>query len=207
MWLMTSPGEREQQRLILDYHGRSGFADRLRTILPLPPPKGEGRGEGKCPFRFGNNPRPPTLRFPPRRTSQWGQRSDPSNCARYSVGDWPRIFLNTRLKWVSDWKPTSKAISLTRRFGIEQEVFGLLDAHAREVIGEVDAGHLLEHLAEIERAGVDGLGDVAEAEVLGLVLLDELLGPGDDGRLGVARAGRQPGCSASRDAGRKCSAV
>jgi len=41
----------------------------------------------------------------------------PSNCARYCVGDWPRIFLNTRLKCVSDWNPTSKAISLTRRFG------------------------------------------------------------------------------------------
>jgi len=26
---------------------------------------------------------------------------------RYSVGDWPTIFLKTRLKWVSDWKPTS----------------------------------------------------------------------------------------------------
>jgi hypothetical protein len=41
----------------------------------------------------------------------------PSNCARYCVGDWPRIFLNTRLKCVNDWNPTSKAISLTRRFG------------------------------------------------------------------------------------------
>ena len=26
---------------------------------------------------------------------------------RYSVGDWPTIFLKTRLKWVSDWNPTS----------------------------------------------------------------------------------------------------
>src|SRR5258708_28864714 len=39
----------------------------------------------------------------------------PSNCTRYSVGDCPRIFLNTRLKCVKDWNPTSKAISLTRR--------------------------------------------------------------------------------------------
>ncbi len=44
----------------------------------------------------------------------------PKSCARYSVGDWPRIFLNTRLKWVSDWNPTSKAISLTRRFGLSR---------------------------------------------------------------------------------------
>jgi hypothetical protein len=45
----------------------------------------------------------------------------PNNWARYCVGDWPRIFLNTRLKCVSDWNPTSKAISLTRRFGLSSK--------------------------------------------------------------------------------------
>ena len=42
---------------------------------------------------------------------------------RYSVGDCPMTFLNTRLKWVSDWKPTSYAISLTRRFGLSSRFF------------------------------------------------------------------------------------
>lgn len=37
---------------------------------------------------------------------------------RYCEGDWPVIRLNTRLKWVSDWKPTSKAISLTCKLGL-----------------------------------------------------------------------------------------
>src|ERR1035441_5334135 len=53
---------------------------------------------------------------------------------------------------------------------VEQQVLRLLDAHAGQVVGEVDAGHLLEQLAEVEGAGVDGFGDVAEAQVLGLVL-------------------------------------
>ena len=35
-------------------------------------------------------------------------------CCRYSVGDSPAILRKTRLKWVKDLNPTSKAISLTR---------------------------------------------------------------------------------------------
>jgi hypothetical protein len=46
-----------------------------------------------------------------------------SNCARYSVGDWPSSFLKTRLKCVSDWNPTSNAISLTRRLGFSSRFF------------------------------------------------------------------------------------
>src|ERR1035437_398535 len=49
---------------------------------------------------------------------------------------------------------------------IEQQVFGFLDAHARKVIREVNPGHFLEHLAEIESTGVDRLGDVTEPQVL-----------------------------------------
>src|SRR5690242_21507896 len=37
--------------------------------------------------------------------------------------------------------------------GIQQKVLGLLDPDARQIIGEVDAGNLLEHLAEIKSAG------------------------------------------------------
>src|ERR1043166_365450 len=43
-----------------------------------------------------------------------------TRCRRYSVGDWPMIFLNTRIKWVRDWKPTSYAISLMRRLGLSK---------------------------------------------------------------------------------------
>ena len=50
-------------------------------------------------------------------------RPVPSNWARYSVGDWPRILLKTRLKWVSDWKPTSNAISLTLKLGFSRRFF------------------------------------------------------------------------------------
>lgn len=57
-----------------------------------------------------------------RRTLGWAQLF-PSNWARYSVGDCPRIFLKTRLKWVRDWKPTSKAISLTRKLGLSSRFF------------------------------------------------------------------------------------
>jgi len=46
-----------------------------------------------------------------------------SNWARYSVGDWPSSFLKTRLKCVSDWNPTSNAISLTRRLGFSSRFF------------------------------------------------------------------------------------
>ena len=35
-------------------------------------------------------------------------------CWRNSVGEQPATILNMRLKWVRDWKPTSKAISLMR---------------------------------------------------------------------------------------------
>lgn len=44
--------------------------------------------------------------------------------------------------------------------GIDEEVFGLLDAHAGEVVGEIEAGGLFEHFAEIEGAGVHGAGAV-----------------------------------------------
>ena len=58
-------------------------------------------------------------------------RSVPNNCARYSVGDWPRIFLNTRLKCVKDWKPTSKAISLTLQYGVPLEALVEKFSHMR----------------------------------------------------------------------------
>ena len=72
--------------------------------------------------------------------------------------------------------------------GVEEKVLGLLNADAGEVVGEVDAGRLLEHLAEVEGARVDRLGDHAQGEVLLVVLLDEVLGAGDHRRLGVGGA-------------------
>ena len=43
-----------------------------------------------------------------------------TNCSRYWVGDCPTVCLNTRLKCVRDWNPTSNAISLTRRLGLSR---------------------------------------------------------------------------------------
>jgi putative heme iron utilization protein len=45
------------------------------------------------------------------------------------------------------------------QIGIEQQVFGFLDAHAREVIREIDARDFFEHFAKIKCAGIDRFGD------------------------------------------------
>src|SRR5271167_2556378 len=50
--------------------------------------------------------------------------------------------------------------------GVQKQVSRLFDSHAREVVSEIDSGHLLEHFAKIERAGVYGLGDLSERDVL-----------------------------------------
>jgi len=68
---------------------------------------------------------------------------------------------------------------------VEQQVLGPLNAQTRQVIGEVDAGYLAEHFAEIKAAGVYGFGDLGQGDVLGLVFLNEFLGFGDNGRLGI----------------------
>src|SRR5258706_4833378 len=48
---------------------------------------------------------------------------------------------------------------------IEQKVFGFFNADAGNVVGEIDAGDLFEHLAEVKTAHVDGLGDLAELDL------------------------------------------
>ena len=69
--------------------------------------------------------------------------------------------------------------------GVEQQVPRLLHSHAREVVGEVGAGCLLEHFAEIEGAHVDRPGDLAQRQLIRLMLLDVLFGARDGRRLGV----------------------
>src|SRR5689334_9008417 len=61
---------------------------------------------------------------------------------------------------------------------VEQELFGFLNAHSREVIGEVHPGNLLEHLAKIERAGIDRPGDLSQTQLLRLMGPNILLGLG-----------------------------
>ncbi|MDB6058204.1 MAG: hypothetical protein JWO95_2048 [Verrucomicrobiales bacterium] len=68
---------------------------------------------------------------------------------------------------------------------IEQQVLRLFDAHARDVVGEVQPGGLLEHLAKMERARVNRLGNLAEGQVFSLVFDDELFGARDRWRLGI----------------------
>jgi len=71
------------------------------------------------------------------------------------------------------------------QMGVQQKVFGVLHTYQGDVISEVQAGALFEHLAEIKRAGVHELGDLPQAEVLGVVLLNKGSGLGDSRRFGV----------------------
>src|SRR6266480_2451607 len=75
------------------------------TVHASPSPGGEGRGEGE---RFLQS------HF---RSSVERPRQPVAACLRNSRGDIPTRFLKTRLKCVSDWKPASKASSLTRTLG------------------------------------------------------------------------------------------
>ena len=68
---------------------------------------------------------------------------------------------------------------------IEQEILGLLDPDARQVVGKIDACDFLEHFAEIKSAGVTGLGDMAQPQVLGLMFLNKLFGPRYHWGLGI----------------------
>jgi hypothetical protein len=68
---------------------------------------------------------------------------------------------------------------------VEEEVFRFFDAHAGDVIGEIDTGDLLEHFAEIEGAHIDRLGDLMQRKLLGLVVVDVFAGALDDRRLGI----------------------
>ena len=68
---------------------------------------------------------------------------------------------------------------------IQQEIFGFFDPHPRDIVREIDAGDLLEHLAKIEAAHVYRLGHLSEGKLLGLVFMDIIARAGNDGRLGV----------------------
>jgi hypothetical protein len=74
---------------------------------------------------------------------------------------------------------------------IEQEIFHLLDADAREIIREREAGGLLEHLAEIEGAHVHLLRHILEGDFLGVLIGDEGAGAGDRGIFGVVFLNRE----------------
>jgi len=58
--LTLSPGEREQQPLLLRFFDDfpantvSRFFVRLKTILPLPSGEGRGEGNGHVPFHWSN---------------------------------------------------------------------------------------------------------------------------------------------------------
>jgi hypothetical protein len=68
---------------------------------------------------------------------------------------------------------------------IQEQVLGILDANARQVIGEIDAGDFFKHFTKVKGAGFASPGHMAETEVLGLMLLDVFLGAGNDRGFGV----------------------
>ena len=105
--------------------------------------------------------------------------------SRKLVGEWPVTSLKTRLKWVSDWNPTSKAISDTRTCGLASSVFRRFHPGAGDVGGEGQAGGFPELPAEITAAQVRAVGDLLEFQRLGEVLADELAGAVDVRSLGV----------------------
>ena len=71
---------------------------------------------------------------------------------------------------------------------VEQEILGSFHAHTGDVIGEVEPGHLLEHLAEIEGADIDRLGYLTQRKFFGITFADVFLGAGDDRRFRVVVA-------------------
>ena len=71
------------------------------------------------------------------------------------------------------------------KVGVEQQVLRFLDANSGDIISKVYPGDLFEHLAKIERGGIDGAGNMAEAQVLGLMFLDKIFGPGNDRWFGI----------------------
>ena len=64
---------------------------------------------------------------------------------------------------------------------VQQKVFGLLDPHTRDVVGEMQPGDLSEHFAEVKRAGVDRPGHLFKRQFLGLMLVNVFTRTGDDG--------------------------
>ena len=71
------------------------------------------------------------------------------------------------------------------RIGIQQQIFRLLNPDPRQVIRKMQSRGLFEHFAKVECARVDRLGHGAQGNIVGLVVLDELLGARDGGRLGL----------------------
>lgn len=69
--------------------------------------------------------------------------------------------------------------------GIEKQILRFFNPHAGDIVGEVQAGHSLEHFAEIEAAGVHRFGYQGKREVFRLMGLNVFLGAGDDRWLGV----------------------
>ena len=68
---------------------------------------------------------------------------------------------------------------------VEQKILRAFDANPRDVFGKVEARALLEHLAEIKCAGVDSFGDLAERQIVSVILFNIFLGAGDHRRLCV----------------------
>ena len=50
-----------------------------------------------------------------------------------------------------------------------------LDSYSAKVLSKCQTRRLLEHFAEIERAGIARFGHMPQTQVLGLMLLDEFL--------------------------------
>jgi len=69
--------------------------------------------------------------------------------------------------------------------GVEQEVFRLLDARARDELGKAQARGLAELLAKVKQACVHGVRNLAQRKLLRVMIGDELFRLGDDRRLGI----------------------
>src|ERR1039458_9841725 len=88
-----------------------------------------------------------------------------ASCVRYSVGDWLRTCLNTRLKWVSDWKPTSDR-KKPRTDGNKISRAGSVGRELRPIFCRRLVENVLEHPVEMgERLEADFVGDLTDPQI------------------------------------------
>ena len=72
-----------------------------------------------------------------------------------------------------------------RKFGLSNRLRAFSTRTRENILGEIQAGRLFEHLAEMKRARIDRFGYLAQGQILGLILDNVFLGPLDHRRLGV----------------------
>ncbi len=83
-------------------------------------------------------------------------------------------------------EPNGKGNFADLLFGLPQESLGVLNPQSREVVGEVHPDMFLELLAEIKSADVQVTGDSGQGDGFAVVIEQISLGPGDEGRFGLA---------------------